>query len=295
MMRSRRLGAAELIQIVEFHAPTHDADWMLPGVSHSTLDENVARLCPDYYMPHTNRLVFSFQIWILKAGANTILIDTGVGNCKHRPAPSQNMINTPLIDWFEAIGLPPPSITHVVHTHLHGDHVGWNTRLVDGRWEPTFPNAQYCMPAIDWCACKSRYDAGEHDFYGGSVADSVIPVVESGLARLIHPGGEIADCLTVLPAPGHTPGHVLYSLRDGGEDYLFAGDVLHSPVQILDPDLNSRWCESPDGARASRRSLLQRAAASNATIFPAHAKSLDGWRVSQHGDSFAMDLGSLKS
>ena len=289
MMSARRLGAAELIQILEIYGPTHDADWMLPGISHAALDDNIAWLCPDYYMPRTNRLVFSFQIWILKAGANTIVIDTGVGNCKHRPTPWHNMINTPAIEWFEAIGLPPASITHVVHTHLHGDHVGWNTRLVDGRWVPTFPNAQYCMPAIDWCACKSRYDAGEHDLYGGSMADSVIPIVEAGLARFIHPGEEIADCLTVLPAPGHTPGHVLFSFRDEGQDYIFTGDVLHSPMQILYPDLNSRWCEYPDDARASRWRLLHGAARDAATIFPAHAKSLDGWRVSEHSGGFAIE------
>jgi len=288
MMNVRRLGGAELIQILEVHGPTHDADWMLPGVSHAALDGNIDWLTPEYYMPITNRLVFSFQLWILKAGANTIVIDTGIGNCKHRPTPWQNMMNTPALEWFYAVGLPPESITHVVHTHLHGDHVGWNTRLVDGRWEPTFPNAQHCMPAIDWCACKSRYDAGEHDLYGGSVADSVIPIVEAGLARFIHPGEEIADCLTVLPAPGHTPGHVLFSFHDAGEDAVFTGDVLHSPVQILDPALNSRWCEFPDDARASRRRLLHDAARDGVTIFPAHARTLDGWRVSNESGGFVL-------
>jgi glyoxylase-like metal-dependent hydrolase (beta-lactamase superfamily II) len=226
---------------------------------------------------------------VLKAAGSTILIDTGVGNCKHRPQPWQNMLNTPALEWLEALGIPPASITHVVHTHLHGDHVGWNTRLVDGRWEPTFPNAVYHLPETDWCACKARYDGGETDLYGGSIADSVIPVVDAGLTRFVRPGDEIADCLTVIPSPGHTPGHVVLALRDAGEDYLFTGDVLHSPIQVLHPELNSRWCESQTDARASRHAILQRAAASGATIFPAHAKSLAGWSVSARDDgSFAL-------
>jgi glyoxylase-like metal-dependent hydrolase (beta-lactamase superfamily II) len=285
-MRARRLGAADVIQVIEVNGPTHDADWMLPGVSHETLDAN-AWLCPEYYTPRTNRLVFAFQLWLLRAGANTILIDTGVGNCKHRPQPWQHMINTPAMAWLEAAGVPPSSVTHVVHTHLHGDHVGWNTQLVDGRWEPTFPNAVYHLPEVDWCACKARHDAGETDLYGGSITDSVIPVVEAGLAQFVRDGDEIADCLTVHASPGHTPGHVVYALRDAGEEYHFTGDVLHSPVQVFDPMLNSRWCESPDDARASRHAVLQRAARAGATIFPAHAKSLDGWEVVERDGAFA--------
>jgi glyoxylase-like metal-dependent hydrolase (beta-lactamase superfamily II) len=290
MMDSRRLGAAELIRILEFHGPTHDADWMLPGVSHDALHANTDWLCPDYFMPLTNRLVFSFQIWMLRAGANIILIDTGVGNCKHRPAPSQHMINTPVIDWFEAIGVPPDRVTHVVQTHLHGDHVGWNTLWDGERWIPTFPNATYYLPKLDWTACNARYLSGDIDLYGGAVADSVVPVVEAGLAHFVDAGDEIAGCLTALPAPGHTPGHLLYSLRDGSEDFIFSGDVIHSPLQILDPMINSRWCEDRDQARATRVALLRRAAGRHATIIPAHAKSLRGWRVSERDGLFSVEL-----
>jgi glyoxylase-like metal-dependent hydrolase (beta-lactamase superfamily II) len=290
MMESRRLGSSELIRILEFHGPTHDADWMLPGVSHSALAANASWLCPDYYMPITNRLVFSFQIWLLKAGANIVLIDTGVGNCKHRPAPAQNMINTPVLDWFRAIGVPPERVTHVVQTHLHGDHVGWNTRWEDGRWVPTFQNATYYLPELDWCACDARYRAGEIDIYGGAVADSVVPIVDAGLARFLRAGDQVADCLTALPAPGHTPGHLVFLLRDGSEEFLFTGDVLHSPMQVLDPLMNSRWCEDAHDARASRVDVLRRAARNGATIIPAHAKSLRGWRVSERDGRFSVEL-----
>jgi len=289
MMRARRLGGADLFQIIEAHGPTHDADWMMPGISHPALAENEPWLCPDYYMPLTNRLVFTFQIWVLKAGPNTILIDTGVGNCKHRPQPWQHMLNTPALEWLEAIGLPPASVTHVVHTHLHGDHVGWNTRLVNGHWEPTFPNATYHLPEVDWCACKTRYDAGETDLYGGSMRDSVIPVVDAGLTTFVRDGDEIADCLTVHASPGHTPGHVVLALRDAGAEYLFTGDVLHSPMQVLDPTLNSRWCEDQSAARSSRHAVLHHAAERGATIFPAHAMSLDGWSVTEHDGHYRLN------
>jgi glyoxylase-like metal-dependent hydrolase (beta-lactamase superfamily II) len=290
MIETRRAGAAELTQLVEIYGPTHDADWMLPGVPHADLAPSGSSFFPAYYAAATNRLIFAFKLFLLKTGNDLILIDTGIGNFKPRPNPSQHMINTPVLDWLETIGTVPERVTHVVHTHLHGDHVGWNTRLVDGRWEPTFPNATYALPSDDWHAYKARFDAGERDIFGGSLGDSVVPIVEAGLARFIAPGDCIADCLTALASPGHTPGHVHYALRDAGEEFLFVGDVIHSPVQVGHPELNCRWCEAPDRARQSRWEILAHAAAHDATVFPAHALSLDGWRIRESGAGFSVQL-----
>lgn len=293
MINSRMLGTGvELYQVIEFHGPTHDAQWMLPGVTPESLEENLSWMSPDYFMPITNRLVFTFQLWLLKTSDGFVIIDTGVGNSKTRLAPSQHMLNNPVIDWLKAIGAAPESIRHVVCTHLHGDHVGWNTQLVDGRWEPTFPNATYHLPRIDWEVYSERRSAGTlQRVFEEPLKDSVMPIVEAGLARFIDDGDEAAG-LVACAAPGHTPGNMIYRLNTDGQEYLFTGDVIHSPIQILHPQINSRWCELQDTARVSRVDLLKQAAANNATILPAHAKSMKGWQVRRAGEQFSLAIPS---
>jgi glyoxylase-like metal-dependent hydrolase (beta-lactamase superfamily II) len=290
MMNSRRIGDIELIQIIEFSGPTHDADWMLPGLPPAALRANASWLNPGFWIPSTNRLVFTMQLWLLKAGDRIIVIDTGVGNAKMRPSPYQSMINTPVLDWLAAVGAPPDKVTDVVHTHLHGDHVGWDTRQKDGRWTPTFSNATYYIPKDDWGAYRPRYDAGDQNLLGGSFADSIMPVAEAGLVRFFGDDDEIADCLLAHAAPGHSPGQVMLSLRHGDQHCIFSGDVLHSPMQVLFPDVNSRWCELPDVARATRHKLLADAAAADATIFPAHAAGLHGWKVARRGEAYSVTV-----
>jgi glyoxylase-like metal-dependent hydrolase (beta-lactamase superfamily II) len=164
MLYSRRIGAIELFQITEFTGPTHDAQWMLPGLSRETLDAHVSWLSPGFWLPHTNRLIFTMQLFVLKMSDRIIIIDTGVGNHKTRRAGSHHMLNTPMSEWLEGIGAEPDKVTHVVQTHLHGDHVGWNTSMVDGRWEPFFPNATYYFPVTDFAVFKSRYESGSGIF-----------------------------------------------------------------------------------------------------------------------------------
>lgn len=292
MMMSRALGGGiDLVEIMEFHGPTHDAQWMLPGLSQQSLLANASWLENHFWMPKTNRLIFSYQLWLLKMSDAIILIDTGCGNHKQRVSPHQNMINTPVIDWLEAIGAAPDKVTHVLHTHLHADHVGWNTRLIGGRWAPTFPNATYYMPKLDFDLFRSRQARSMgSEMYEPVIADSVMPVYDAGLTRFIEADDEVAG-LVASAAPGHTPGHLVYTLRLHGDEIIFAGDVCHSPMQVLNPALNSRWCEDPDLARTTRHALLSRAADSGAAIIPAHAKGLCGWRVgrSEHGFSIGFD------
>lgn len=297
MITSRRIGDVDLIQIVEFAGPTHDLEWMLPGFTRADFEAHAARLEPDFWMPRTNRLVFTMQLWLLRARDRIILIDTGVGNGKRRPSPHQNMINTPTLDWLAAVGAPPDKVTHVVHTHLHGDHVGWNTYCDDGRWMPTFPNATYLAPAADWADFKSRHDAGTLGVHDGPFVDSVLPIAEAGLLRLFEPGREIAGCLVPTAAPGHTSGQVTFSFRHAGERCIFSADVLHSPMQVLRPDVNSRWCEDPQAARVTRHALLHDAAATGATVYPAHAPGLHGWRIVRQEGRYAVrtDAGEIEA
>ncbi|HUC49162.1 MAG TPA: MBL fold metallo-hydrolase [Xanthobacteraceae bacterium] len=286
MMFSRPLGGGvDLIEIVEFVGPTHDAQWMLPDAEPGTLAANEG-LLSGFWMRRTNRLVFTYQLWLLKTSDTVALIDTGCGNHKSRISPCQNQINTPVLDWLEAAGAAPDDVTHVIHTHLHSDHVGWNTRLVDGRWLPTFPNATYYMPKLDYELFKGRRAVSMRpEMYEPVMIDSVNPVMQAGLVRFIEAGDEVAG-LRAIATPGHTPGHLAYLFEHRGEQFIFAGDVFHSPLQVLYPQINSRWCEDQAMARRTRHNLLCTAAERDAAIFPAHAKGVHGWRIGRRKDGF---------
>jgi glyoxylase-like metal-dependent hydrolase (beta-lactamase superfamily II) len=291
VIHSRKIGEVDLIQVVEFTGPTHDLEWMLPGIPRSAFDVNVSWLEPNFWMSRTNCLVFTMQLWLLKARDRIILLDTGVGNGKKRASRHQTMINTPVLDWLEAVGAPPDKVTHVVHTHLHGDHVGWNTRDDNGRWVPTFPNATYFAPADDWANFKARHDVGELGIHDAPFVDSVLPIDDAGLLRLFVPGEEIADCLLPAAAPGHTHGQVTFGFRHAGEYCIFSADVLHSPMQVQFPEINSRWCEWPGPARLTRFALMEEAARTGATIYPAHASGVEGWHVARQADGYVVRIG----
>jgi len=185
-------------------------------------------------------------------------------------------------------------VTHVVLTHLHGDHVGWNTVRIAQRWEPFFPNATYCLPKNDFAVFRQRYEQGDRDLFGAPFEDSILPLLSTSAISFVEDGDEIADCLTACAAPGHTAGQLTYTLRsDDPRAYVFSADVLHSPIQVLHPDVNSRWCELPDDARRTRYALLAEAARAESVVFPAHAGGLDGWTIAREARD--LQCGSTRS
>ena len=182
------------------------------------------------------------------------------------------MLDIPFLERLRAVGVAPEDIDIVLCTHLHADHVGWNTKLENGRWVPTFPNARYLFSRIE----KEHFDPEVGDRRAQSPGrsqmydDSVLPVLQSGQALLLEGDHAIDDRMVVEPAPGHTPGHVILKLNDGGGRGLFCGDVLHHPVQVYEPTWNTRFCELPAEAAATRRRVLEHCAEHNALLFPTH-------------------------
>ena len=270
MMQTRRVGDATITRILEYAAPTHDPAFLFPELPQAELDRLAPTLAPHHYIPAMNRLIVTIQLWIVHAGSNVILIDTGVGNFKPRAAARMNMLNTLTLPWLEAAGAAPKAVTHVVQTHMHSDHVGWNTVLADGRWVPTFPNARYLMPRGDFDYYRDEAAQRVNPIIDQAFADSVMPVVDAGLVDFIGDHGEIAGCLNIEPAPGHSPGMLTYRLRSQGEEAIFSADVLHSPAQIARPELNTAYCINPDQARVTRAAFLARAADREALIMPMH-------------------------
>jgi glyoxylase-like metal-dependent hydrolase (beta-lactamase superfamily II) len=254
-------------------------------------------LRPDH-LTHDGIIEAVFQVWVARRNGLTVLIDTGAGNDKERPGlPSVGGMTTPFLARLDEAGVAREDVDLVVCTHLHVDHVGWNTMLIDGRWVPTFPSARYVFPAID----RDVWDpAGPHfaTMRGAGVAqgvfeDSVQPILDAGIATLAADGEEIAPGMRMHHAPGHTPGHMIVDIADGGERALFTGDVIHHPVQVLRPDWNSCFCEDAALAIATRRRVLADAADTRARVVPAHFGGAHSTFVERAGDGFACMMPSV--
>jgi glyoxylase-like metal-dependent hydrolase (beta-lactamase superfamily II) len=155
-----------------------------------------------------------------------------------------------------------------VCTHLHVDHVGWNTRWKDGRWVPTFPNAKYVIAGAEWEFWKYESDSGKEE--SGCIADSVVPVVEAGQALLVESDFKIGEHLRFEPWVGHTPGHVCVRLTTSAGTAVFSGDLMHRTVQVAEPQWSSRFCYDPAQARDTRRAFVERHADSGTLVLAGH-------------------------
>lgn len=291
MMYTRMIGDAQVSNVIEYSGPTHDPGFLFPGIAPDLIAPYESWLGPNHWSARLQKFIITIQLWVVQAGANVILIDGGVGNRKPRKAQRMNLLNTLVPSWLAAAGAAPDEVTHVVHTHMHVDHVGWNTRLDGEHWVPSFPKARHLFPRRDYVDLKEGIVAGR---IGGDLAvafaDSVQPIFDAGLAELIdETETEVAGCLAVEPVPGHTAGMLSYRLRSRGEEGIFSGDVMHSPMQIVVPALNTAFCEHPALARATRPEFLARAADRDALVMPCHFGAPYCGRIRRQGDGFVFE------
>ena len=293
MIHHHAIGDARVTGVIEYSGPTHDPAFLYPAVDKAerdaVLQANASWLAPNHYVPHMDRLIVTIQLWVVQAGGNTIVIDTGVGNRKPRAAERMDRLNTLVMPWLESIGAGPQQVTHVVMTHLHTDHVGWNTVEKDGRWVPTFPKARYLFPKDEFDYWKGLYDKGDKDVNQGSFADSVLPVLDAGLGDFMDGTAEVAGCLAPEPVPGHAPGMLSFRLRSRGEEGLFCADILHNAIQIVRPDWNDRYCLWPDKALESRAAGLKRACERGALLMPMHLGAPYCGYVRRQGDGYRFE------
>jgi len=215
-----------------------------------------------------------YHSWLLRNGNDRIIIDTGSGNGKQRSDPDSagfGMLATRYLEHLAECGVQPEQVTHVVNTHLHVDHCGWNTTLREAAWVPTFPNATYYFGQKEYDSWLPGGELFETQPDGHEViADSVKPVVDSGQVLFVSEDDYVVPGLKVIAAPGHSVGHIALLLESIGEFALFTGDVMHRPAQIYDPNLNTRFCQDPETARNTRRKVLDMAVYHKALVFPAH-------------------------
>jgi glyoxylase-like metal-dependent hydrolase (beta-lactamase superfamily II) len=286
------LGDVTVTRVKEFYGSVEmtPAEFF-PDSPAGSWDEHRGRLAPDFWNPDTDECHSAIQSWLLRSEGRTILVDTGVGNHKDRPySPVWSRLDTSYLDNLAAAGVRPEDVDFVVNTHLHVDHVGWNTRL-DGRtWVPTFPNATYLMARRDfefWDPAnenESVLGRGNQNVF----EDSVAPVHQAGLTHLWDGSYRIDRNLRLDLAPGHTPGSSVLTLDSGGDQALFVGDLVHTALQIAEPETNSCFCEDPAESRATRHKLLGHAAEHNALVFPAHFGGQGAAEVERDGSKFAI-------
>lgn len=280
------VGDAQVTRITDLRIPEIPAGYLFPE-----WDETVARsgapwLGAEDIAADATTLGLSVHSWLVRSAGLTILVDTGAGNGKPRP---ENLVfdrlDTPYLANLAAAGVRPEDVDLVIVTHLHVDHVGWNTVFDGERWVPAFPNATYL------------FSRDEYAFYGtpdnvrtpsaGVFEDSVRPVFEAGRVRWLEAGAPLpVPGLQLHPTKGHSHGHLSFSLHAGGEVGFFSGDVMHHPVQVARPDWNSVFCEFPDEARRSRRWALEFAAEHRALFFSSHFAGSSVGTVERTGSGY---------
>ncbi len=228
----------------------------------------------------------AIQSHVLRVDGAIVLIDTCVGEHKDRPLrPTWNRRSgTDFLKQLDAAGHRPGDIDFVFCTHLHADHVGWNTRLDSGHWVPTFPNARYLAGKSELANWRKAAET-EPEVNHGSYRDSVLPVLDAGLVDEVSPGEGFVEGTKIIPLPGHTLGQIGLEVRSGqGPDLLFCGDAIHSPVQVSHPEWSSFLCDDPALAVTTRNGLIERAARGDTLLMPAHLRAAPALGVRRLGE-----------
>lgn len=243
---------------------------------------------PDFFNREKNCFNTMIHTWIIKTGDKTIVVDTSGGDDKERPlSPRFHHMKTGFDEKLRAAGVDPDKVDTVLLTHLHVDHVGWNTVLRDGKWVPFFPNAEYVMSATELevrdpeRGAKDKPPAAWHTF-----EDSVRPVLDAGLARVVKGDENLMPGIDLVPVPGHAPGMFGVRVRDAGEEAFLIADVMHQPIQIYYPGWNSKYCEDQSLATETRAKVLRHAADEKALLLPAHYGRPYGAYVERSGSGY---------
>jgi glyoxylase-like metal-dependent hydrolase (beta-lactamase superfamily II) len=242
-------------------------------------------LVPNFVTPE-GQIILAVQAFVLEIHGEKIVIDTCVGNDRSREMPQCSDLQTAFLEDFKSAGFDPDSITMVLCTHLHFDHVGWNTRLENGRWVPTFPKARYIFGRKEWAYWQDVLKHKEHDVR--HIVDSVQPILDAGLADFVETNHRLMDEIWLEPSHGHTPGHVSVRVSSRGQDAIVTGDVFHNPIQVAEPEICSVGCVDKEMSRQTRREFIKRYGDGPVRLFAVHfnepvgrvMRDAHGWRFS---------------
>jgi glyoxylase-like metal-dependent hydrolase (beta-lactamase superfamily II) len=281
------VGDLTIHRVIEQETTFLPALDLFPKLTPELLAENKPWLKQAGAIDDSDTLILCFQSYIVRTPHHTILIDSCIGNDKPRPArPKWHMkTDDTYARGLKTAGVSVDEIDYVMCTHLHVDHVGWNTRLENGRWVPTFPNARYVF-------AKGEFDYWTEQNAKAEVppfVDSVLPVVEAKRSEIVSNDFAIGDHARILPTPGHTPGHVAFAFGNGKDDAVFAGDLMHTPLQTRYPELSPKFDVDPAQAAVTRRSFLERYCDTDTLCCTAHFPSPSSGKIRRRGDGFTCE------
>ena len=276
-----KVGQVKITEVVELET-VGSTRFILPLASNDEI-QKLPWLIP-HFATEEGRLKMSIHSLVVETLSQRIVVDTGLGNDKQgRSVPVWNNRNTPFPEMMAAAGFEPDSIDTVLCTHLHVDHVGWNTKLVDGKWVPTFPKARYVFGRTEYEYWRDHSTAPDKQ---AVFNDSVKPIVEADRADLIRSDHRLCEEIRMIPTPGHSAGHMSVLIRSGGEQGLLAGDVAHHPCQMAHLDWSSTADFDQKQAAATRRELCGRFADTPTLVIGGH---FPAGHIRRNGDAFRFE------
>ena len=277
-----KVGKVKITKVVELET-VGSTRFILPLATNEEI-RKLPWLIPDF-ATEEGRLKMSIHALVVETPSHRIVVDTGLGNDKEgRSVPTWNNRQGPVLETLTDAGFPPDSINTVLCTHLHVDHVGWNTRLVGGQWVPTFANARYVFGKTEY---EHWRDHSHEPDKAAVFDDSVKPIVDAGKAELIPSDHKLCDEMSLIPTPGHSPGHMSVLIRSEGEEGLLTGDVAHHPCQMAHLDWSSTADSDPVQSTATRRQLFSRFADRPTLVIGGH---YNAGRIQRDGDAFKFVL-----
>ena len=274
-----QIGEVRITRVVEIEGPSPGTFFFAEATPEKLLQH--AWLKP-HFLTDDGRVIASIHAFVVESHGKTIVVDTCVGNDKPRDLKAWNMRKGRFLDDMAEAGFPRERVTTVLCTHLHVDHVGWNTMLKDGRWVPTFPNARYLIGRKEWEYWKNEAEGPDREVRN----DSVRPILAADLADLVETDHKITPEVFLEPTPGHTPGHVSVRISSRGEEAVITGDLMHHPVQCAEINWASRFDVDPAAARATRRAFLERYKDRKVLVLGTHFATPTGGHVSSSGKAF---------
>jgi len=284
-MHDWQIGKSNIIRIVETEDTSMPAQALVPDAT----PENVLPIA--WLQPHfvtaEGELISSIFALLVESCGKRIVIDTCLGNDKERIVPQWNMRQGDFLQQIETAGFERHLVDYVVCTHLHPDHVGWNTMLVDGEWQPTFPNARYLFTKADW----EWLDNAKVSALGDYAGDSVRPIFAAGLADVYTPDHVLTDEVTLVSMPGHSPGHIGVSIRSDGQSAFITGDMMHHPCQLAHPEWRSPFDFDGDKAQSTREKFLSDYVDRRTLIIGSHFATPSAGYVVADGDTYRLDTG----
>jgi glyoxylase-like metal-dependent hydrolase (beta-lactamase superfamily II) len=283
--RHWRIGDVEVARIVEVNAFEDDISMLLPNAT-AEFVQQFGWLRPHFATPD-GRMILSFQAFVLRSRGKSVMIDTCIGADRKREFDVFTNMQTTFLEDLRAAGFPPEEVSAVLCTHLHFDHVGWNTRLVGGKWVPTFPRARYLFGRREWQHWKHLRDTGGYH-HMDHLIDSIDPVMEAGLVDFIDPDFQITDEVSLIPTPGHTPGHVSVLIRSRGAEAVITGDLMHHPIQLAVPATHGNFDMDKEQGARTRVGFIERFANQPTLVIGSHFSDPTAGHVVSDGKSWKL-------